>query len=255
MIKMTKITELNSRNVDTSRLEVGMIIRNYKEMCKILEEEPLSSCGKKTQLENWKRFFKWINVGQRFVIKEIYDEPLDVVLEKRKLVSQKIEYTTIDDKNVVKIYDINDESQYTLIDTEYIEQVMQANWRINKYGYFYGNINREQITLHQFIARLAFGEYDKENLVVDHKNRERNDNRVSNLRLIKQSENMKNLSTKKNNKSGHAGVTEMHYWKATITVDRKVIKLGCFSTYEEALKARVNAEIKYGVYSGDRIPE
>ncbi|MDA6380520.1 HNH endonuclease signature motif containing protein [Escherichia coli] len=42
---------------------------------------------------------------------------------------------------------------------------------------------------------------------IDHINRVRTDNRISNLRLVTHSENMQNRKIQKNNKSGYRGVS------------------------------------------------
>lgn len=54
---------------------VGMIVKNYKEMCKLLGEKETSGDGKKKQIENWKRYFDFVKDGQKFVIIEVYNEP------------------------------------------------------------------------------------------------------------------------------------------------------------------------------------
>jgi hypothetical protein len=86
-------------------------------------------------------------------------------------------------------------------------------------------------------------------LVADHINHNKIDNRKSNLRAVSQQENMHNKSTFKSNKSGHTGV---HYnkkanrWTVSIGYNGKAKYIGCFKTIEEAVKARKEAELKYG---------
>lgn len=62
--------------LDISRLESGMVVKNYKEMCRILEEEICEGNSKKAQLKEWSRYFVWEKKGQKFIILDIYDEPL-----------------------------------------------------------------------------------------------------------------------------------------------------------------------------------
>ena len=64
------------REVDTSNLVIGMVIKNYKELCKILVEDVLEGNSKKAQLKEWERYFLWEKKGQKFIILDIYDEPL-----------------------------------------------------------------------------------------------------------------------------------------------------------------------------------
>lgn len=62
--------------LDTSTLAIGMIIKNYKELCMILNEEIKTGKAKQLQLKNWKRYFDWEKDGQKFIIVDIYDTPL-----------------------------------------------------------------------------------------------------------------------------------------------------------------------------------
>ena len=62
--------------IDTSRLELGMVVKNYREMCKILSEQVCEGNSKKAQLKEWARYFLWEKKGQKFIILDIYDEPL-----------------------------------------------------------------------------------------------------------------------------------------------------------------------------------
>ena len=43
--------------IDTSGLELGMVVKNYKEMCRILGEEITDGNSKKAQLKEWARYF------------------------------------------------------------------------------------------------------------------------------------------------------------------------------------------------------
>ncbi len=62
--------------IDTTGLELGMVVKNYKEMCKILIEEVCEGNSKKAQLKEWARYFLWEKKGQKFIILDIYDEPI-----------------------------------------------------------------------------------------------------------------------------------------------------------------------------------
>lgn len=62
--------------IDTTGLELGMVVKNYKEMCGILIEEVTDGNSKKAQLKEWARYFLWEKKGQKFIILDVYDEPL-----------------------------------------------------------------------------------------------------------------------------------------------------------------------------------
>lgn len=57
------------------KLQKGMIVKNYKEMCELLGEKTEAGNSKKAQLREWERFFKYHKDGHKIIIDTIYDEP------------------------------------------------------------------------------------------------------------------------------------------------------------------------------------
>ena len=53
----------------------GLVVKNYKEMCKLLNEPVTNGNSKKAQEKNWKRYFSFTKQGQRYIITEVYAEP------------------------------------------------------------------------------------------------------------------------------------------------------------------------------------
>ena len=49
----------------------GEIIKNYKEMCSLLEEKIRDGNAKKSQLNRWKKYFSWEKKGHKFIITKI----------------------------------------------------------------------------------------------------------------------------------------------------------------------------------------
>ncbi len=89
----------------------------------------------------------------------------------------------------------------------------------------------------------------------DHINKNPMDCRKENLRHATQQENMRNISLQKNNSSGVTGVgihKQTGKWRARIMVDYKEIGLGLFNNKNDAIRARLRAEIKY---FGDFAPQ
>lgn len=83
---------------------------------------------------------------------------------------------------------------------------------------------------------------------IDHINRIRTDNRISNLRDVSHKQNGQNRSTNSDNTSGHPGVhwyKPYSKWRAEITHNQKNIHLGYFDDLEEAVAARKAAEKFY----------
>lgn len=87
--------------------------------------------------------------------------------------------------------------------------------------------------------------------VIDHRNRKRSDNRISNLRDVTQSQNLQNQQEpKSNNKSGYLGVSFFKIkkpWVAEIQVAGKRMRLGYFSTAEEASAAYQKAKSEFHI--------
>ena len=106
---------------------------------------------------------------------------------------------------------------------------------------------------HRLAWLYTYGEWPKDQ--IDHINRNRSDNRISNLREATHTQNARNMSKASNNTSGHPGVhwySRDSKWLAHITHNYKQIHLGCFNTIEEALSARKAGELKYwGAHRAD----
>lgn len=80
---------------------------------------------------------------------------------------------------------------------------------------------------------------------VDHINRNRLDNRKTNLRLVTRQENMHNKSVYKTNSSGHSGVKwnkKLNKWMVQITRNKERKHLGIYENLQDAIIARKLAE-------------
>jgi len=104
-----------------------------------------------------------------------------------------------------------------------------------------------QYRAHHLAWLLMTGEWPPSDMDVDHKNRIRNDNRWTNLRIASRAQNNLNTRTFRKSRSGHRGVhkNRANGWFARISVEKRVIHLGCFATLPEAIAARREAELKH----------
>jgi hypothetical protein len=67
---------------------------------------------------------------------------------------------------------------------------------------------------------------------IDHKNRKKHDNRLSNLRVASNQNNSRNVSSYNNKKSDFKGVSyhkQAKHWYSRIKVNGKPIRIGCFT--------------------------
>lgn len=86
---------------------------------------------------------------------------------------------------------------------------------------------------------------------IDHINQDKSDNRFDNLREANSQENGRNCPLTKANTSGHVGVSRFKRtgkWRARLTLDNKDVHLGYFDNIEDAISARVQANIEHGFH-------
>lgn len=118
----------------------------------------------------------------------------------------------------------------------------------NKHGYRYGRINYSMYKAHRVAWAIHYGAEPGGG--IDHINGDRSDNRICNLRIATPSENCKNRKMRSDNPGLHPGVAALRNGKflARITSQNVRHNLGTFSKYEDAVKARKDAEIKYNFH-------
>lgn len=129
-------------------------------------------------------------------------------------------------------------------DLDDYNKIKEYAWRLAPIGYIvaYSPILKTIIYLHHIILP------DKKGYVRDHKNRNKTNNRKENLRYSTQKENVRNGSTRFTNKSGVVGVfwrKDRNTWASYIDYDYKRKYLGHYSDKDEAIKVRLQAELKY----------
>lgn len=61
--------------MDLSKIKKGKVFNTYKEICTALNEPIKSSHSKKSQLENWERYFEFDKQGRKFVITKVFKVP------------------------------------------------------------------------------------------------------------------------------------------------------------------------------------
>jgi hypothetical protein len=83
--------------MDISNIHVGMIIKNYKQLCSLLNEPIKTGDSKKAQLKEWSRHFSYLKEGNKYIIEDIYSEP------KEKAIKVGGNHNTIDYVDDIKI--------------------------------------------------------------------------------------------------------------------------------------------------------
>jgi hypothetical protein len=116
----------------------------------------------------------------------------------------------------------------------------------SKDKYCFITVLGKQYLCHRLVWLYVYGSFP--NKQIDHINGLRGDNRLSNLRLVGNLENLQNIiKPNSNSKTKLRGVSLNRHGKyiAQITIFYKCKHLGCFDTPEEAYKVYMEAKRKY----------
>lgn len=132
----------------------------------------------------------------------------------------------------------NGNGKHAKVDDEDFERLSEYSWYMVSRGNSYAARFEEKKTryLHREIMGIAVGE----RVEIDHINRDKLDNRKSNLRICTRGQNQVNKPIQKNNTSGYKGVSwnkRLGRWVAYISENGKAKQLGLFNTKEEAAMA------------------
>ena len=126
---------------------------------------------------------------------------------------------------------------------------------LNSHGYLNCNLyedgNRKNHKIHRLVA-CAFIDNPDDKLCVDHKNNDKTNNNISNLRFATSKENIQNSSIRLDNTSNIKGVyfnKKAKKWHARIMIDGISVHIGYYDDLEDAKIARVNrANEAFGVF-------
>ena len=138
-----------------------------------------------------------------------------------------------------------EETGRAIIDIEDLDLVIKYKWVLGTWGYAETK-TKNKCTLMQ---RLILNEFSTDK-IPDHDNRNKLDNRKSNLRIVDKSFNAVNADIRTTNTSGVTGVSwnkNANSWRAYISYQGKRIELGHRKNFKEAVILRLNAENKYYV--------
>lgn len=112
-------------------------------------------------------------------------------------------------------------------------------------GYFVLTLDKNY-QAHRLIFLIMTGDWPKG--VIDHKDGDGFNNKWENLRDTNQVINGRNKKLPKNNTSGYRGVSWVkreNRWQVHIAVNKKMVYIGLFDLLEDAILARVDAEMRY----------
>lgn len=115
-------------------------------------------------------------------------------------------------------------------------------------GYYSVSLNGKNYFAHRVVWALINGDIDKE--IIDHKDKNRSNNKIENLRVVTSSVNGKNSSLKRHNKTGFIGVTFLkkhNIYTATWSTDEMKQERKHFSAtkYGKDLALALAVEYRY----------
>ena len=131
------------------------------------------------------------------------------------------------------------QNKVAIVDSDMFDYLNQFKWRYHNLGYA---VTGRGIYMHKIINKTPNG------FETDHINRNKLDNRKSNLRSATQGQNRINTNPQKNNTSGYTGIKfnkVRNTWVAYIYKDRKYIHLASSKNIAELISIRKQAERSY----------
>ena len=109
--------------MNTNNLKENMTVKNYKELCELIDEPQKVGKSKQLQLSNWRKYFEFKKDKNKFIIKEVYESPntltysekVELLLLHLMSTSEHSNYTIFAPKTTIleQLHIINREYRYT----------------------------------------------------------------------------------------------------------------------------------------------
>jgi hypothetical protein len=125
----------------------------------------------------------------------------------------------------------------------------QCFMSVQSTGYLYGSHKGRNLLAHRVAWLLYYGEWPTGE--VDHIDHDQMNNRIKNLRDVSSTVNSQNKGLGMSNTSGIVGVSwvkDTARWKAYIGIENRLIVLGTFVNFKDAVAKRRAAEFQYGFH-------
>ena len=130
-----------------------------------------------------------------------------------------------------------------IFDLEDYHKIKDYCWRKSTNGYIVEHHSQNGQHIFNYMHRLITNA--PKGMMVDHINHNKSDNRKSNLRVCTHAQNSRNMRPHKNRVSGVYWCESRKKYVAQITYKCKTKTLGYFTTENEAIQTRKQAQDKY----------
>lgn len=134
-------------------------------------------------------------------------------------------------------------------DKDDYDKIKEYSWYKNSLGYIVTNISISNIPKRQVSVKMHRLVMDAhKDQLVDHIYHIKHDNRKSQLRIVTNQQNQFNSNLRQDNTTGVSGVywhKNKHKWESLIGYNKKIIYLGMYDDFDEAVKVRKEAEKLY----------
>ena len=165
-------------------------------------------------------------------------------MEKKKTTRTKSDLNEIikhDNYATMNLYDaFGNIRDYCFIDIEDIEKISNHKWYLDNTGYISTTIDKKKIRLHRYLLNPP-----SSNVIVDHINNNKLDNRKSNLQLCNHIQNIqKSIRPTRTNKYRGVRKTKNNTYCASIEYNKNK-RFKNYKTEEDALLQRLIWEIMY----------
>ena len=180
------------------------------------------------------------------------------MLEKQKAIIRKYENNLIK-LNVevfreIENYDNYAVSSFGRVKNTKTGRILKAG--LDSHGYLTVNLCEDGVKkihrIHRLVACAFINNPDNKECV-DHKDNNKTNNNISNLRFATTNENQHNRKLSNNNTSGYKGIDwhkKTKKWCARIMIDGIRVHIGYYDDLEDARTARVNrANEAFGIYT------
>ncbi len=141
---------------------------------------------------------------------------------------------------------LNAKDGYVLVDKQFA-YLDEYKWRLSTQGYVVGWVDHKDVRIHRLITGADAG------MVVDHINHDLLDNRIANLRVCSQKDNMKNIKSSSVASSKYKGVSfykRDQKFSSYIQVNGKKKHLGYFNNERDAaLEYDIEAAKHFGEFA------